>query len=85
MKENGGVDESAKNCKGSSQIHIIHIRSRAQCYRDVLSHSPRTPVFPFLVMLLCGCWLHSLLNEYPASDRSPRFASLQQPYLKGKM
>ena len=20
-------------------------------------------------MLLCGCWLHSLLNEYPASDR----------------
>jgi len=54
MKENGGVDESAKNCKGSSQIHIIHIRSRAQCYRDLLSHSPRTPVFPFLVMLLCG-------------------------------
>lgn len=60
MKEKGGVDESAKNCKGSSQIHITHIRSRAQCYQDLLSHSPSTPMLPFLIMLLCGCWLRSL-------------------------
>ena len=43
MKEKGGVDESAKNCKRSSQIHITHSTSRAQCHQDLLSHSPSTP------------------------------------------
>lgn len=85
MKEKGGVDESAKNCKGSSQIHITHIRSRAQGYQDLLSHSPSAPMLPFLVSFSVdvGCVLS--ISEYPASDRSPRIASLQQPYLKGKM
>lgn len=73
-----------QNCKGSSQIHITHIRSRAQCYQDLLSHPQysHAPILNYASLWMLAAFFHQWIS---CKWQEPQDASLQQPYLKGKM